>query len=180
MSNITKLLSLLLLFSITACGADSSEIEPRADGKNTAYPMTNSDKREVERGKLSGDEGIALVGGQANLGRNGLRGESIARGVNAYLWQASLDTISFMPIATVDATGGVIITDWYQDPKGNGEKIKANIVISSDELRASGVKVSLFRQVGGNSAPASSDLARKLEDKILARARELRIEDDRF
>lgn len=179
MSNIIKLLSLLLLFSITACGTDSSEIEPRADGKNTAYPMSNADKREVERGKLSGDEGIALIGGQSSLNR-GLRGESIARGVNAYLWQASLDTISFMPIATVDATGGVIITDWYQDPKGNGEKIKANIVISSDELRASGVKVSLFRQVGGNSAPASSDLARKLEDKILARARELRIEDDRF
>ncbi len=85
-----------------------------------------------------------------------------------------------MPIATVDATGGVIITDWYADPQAGGERIKANIVVSSDELRASGVRVTLFREVGGRSTPGSSEVARKLEDRILARAREIKIEEDRF
>ncbi len=173
--------TIILLITISSC-SDGSNKESRvnnADGLDKAYPMDHRDKRELERGKLSGEEGIVLVGGRPSMNR-GFMGESIARGVNAYLWQASLDTISFMPIATVDATGGVIITDWYEDPNSRGEKIKANVVISSDELRASGVKVSLFRMVGGQSAPGNAEVARKLEDKILTRARELKIEDERI
>ena len=173
------LLILTLLTALSSCGGDNKPNSVSSDGKDPAYPMTAEDKRELERGKLTGEEGIVLLGGKFSPNR-GMMGESIARGVNAYLWQASLDTISFMPIATVDATGGVIITDWYEDPKAGGERIKANVVISSDELRASGVKVSLFRQVGGKTAPGNPEVARKLEDKILARARELKIDDERI
>lgn len=178
---IKNIIFFTLILAVAAC-EDGSNQQSRVNnpsGLDTAYPMDHRDKRELKRGKLTGEDGITLIGGQASLNR-GLIGESISRGVNAYLWQASLDTISFMPIATVDATGGVIITDWYEDPKAKGEKIKANVVISSDELRASGVKVSLFRQVGGKTAPGNPEVARKLEDKILTRARELKIEDERL
>jgi len=175
-----QLFALTLLLALVSCGGNNKPNEIHQKGLDKSYPMSNKDKRELDRGKLTGEEGITLIGGRPSIGGRGFGGESIARGVNAYLWQAALDTISFMPIATVDATGGVIITDWYQDPTSKGEKIKANVVISSDELRASGVKVSLFRQVGGQSAPGSAEVARKLEDKILTRARELRIEDRRL
>jgi hypothetical protein len=143
-----------------------------------AYPMSQKDEMRLNRGKLTGDEGLNLLGLKGN--NTDLMNNSIARGVNAYLWQASLDTISFMPIQTVDATGGVIITDWYQDPNAKNEKIKANIVISSDELRASGVKVSLFREVNGRTVPGSSEAERKLEDKILTRARQIKIDEERI
>lgn len=176
-----NLLTFIILLTLTSCFSEPEEDKgATVDGKNPNYPLNDDDRRSLKRGKLTGDEGITLIGGRPSLGGRGMMGESIARGVNAYLWQAALDTISFMPIATVDATGGVIITDWYEDPNSKGEKIKANVVISSDELRASGVKVSLFRQVGGKSAPANPDVARKLEDKILTRARELKIDDERI
>ncbi len=166
----------LILTALTACEGENKANKIHDGGTDEAYPMSNEDKRKIKQGKLTGEEGLSFMG---KGGGRDLRGDSISRGVNAYLWQSALDTISFMPIQTVDATGGVIITDWYEEPSAK-EKIKANIVISSDELRASGVRVSLFRQVSGKTIPGSAEAARKLEDKILARAREIKIEEDRF
>lgn len=166
------------MIALSSCGENTpNDIKP--GGLDTAYPMSREDANTIKRGRITGDDGISIIDGKVDM-NNGLRPESISRGVNAYLWQAALDTISFMPISSVDATGGVILTDWYQDPNAKGEKLKANIVISSEELKASGVKVSLFRQQGGSSVPANAELARTLEDKILTRARELKIEDSRI
>ncbi len=98
-------------------------------------------------------------------------------GVNAVLWQASLDTLSFMPLASADPIGGVIITDWYNDPGTPGERVKINLVISGLELRADAVRVSIFREkrVGNQnvSLAASSQAARQMENIILTRARDL-------
>jgi hypothetical protein len=172
------ILLLCTFMTLNSCGENKPN-KIYDGGTDTAYPMSDEDARKIKRGKLTGDEGLSLLG-MKGQGRD-LRSDVISHGVNAYLWQAAIDTISFMPIQAVDATGGVIITDWYQDPNSGGEKIKANIVISSAELRASGVRVTLFRQTsGGKTAPGSADAERKLEDKILARAREIRIEEDRF
>jgi hypothetical protein len=88
--------------------------------------------------------------------------------------------MSFMPLASADAVGGVIITDWYESEDAKGERIKANVRINTKELRASGVEVSLFKQKlsGGNwrDSKASKDLEEKLEEKILSKAREIKIE----
>ena len=101
-----------------------------------------------------------------------------ALGVNAYLWRAALDTLSFMPLANADPFGGTIITDWYQPPAGAGERFKATAYILGRQLRADGVKVSVFRQVarGGTwvDAPVSPVTTSEIENKVLARARELR------
>jgi hypothetical protein len=172
-----SLMIISLLTTLTSCGENKPN-KIYDGGLDKAYPLSHRADRKIARGKVTGEDGLSLMGLKGQ-GRD-LMGSSIAHGVNAYLWQAALDTISFMPIQTVDATGGVIITDWYQDPSARGEKIKANIVISSDELRASGVRVTLFRQVGSGTAPGSADAERKLEDKILARAREIKVEEDRF
>jgi len=99
-------------------------------------------------------------------------------GVNAYLWRGTLDTLSFMPLVSADPFGGVIITDWYSPPGVTGERFKATIYILGRELRSDGLRVSIFRQTNDGGgwqdsmvAPATSS---EIEDKILARARELR------
>src|SRR5262245_58987034 len=55
-------------------------------------------------------------------------------GVNAFLWRAALDTVSFMPIASADPFGGVILTDWYENPETPGERYKMNIYILDRQL----------------------------------------------
>ena len=67
-------------------------------------------------------------------------------GVNSYLWHASLDTVSFLPLASADPFGGVIITDWYSPPATPNERFKVNVFILNRELRADGVKATVFRQ----------------------------------
>jgi hypothetical protein len=101
-----------------------------------------------------------------------------ALGVNAYLWRGALDTLSFMPLASADPFGGVIITDWYSPPTVTGERFKATAYILGRELRSDGVRLSVFRQVLQNGqwvdAPVSQSTVGEMEDKVLARARELR------
>lgn len=101
-------------------------------------------------------------------------------GVNSYLWRASLDTISFMPLSEVDPFGGVIITDWYANPDMTSERFKLTVYILDTRLRADALAVNVFRQVREDSgswidAQASTDTAYEIENAILTRARQLRI-----
>lgn len=100
-------------------------------------------------------------------------------GVNAYLWRASLDTLNFMPLASADPWGGVIVTDWYSNPEKPDERLKATIYILDTRLRADGVSAAVFRETMVNGAWAtaavSPDTNIALENAILAKARQLRL-----
>jgi hypothetical protein len=118
---------------------------------------------------LGGDRG----GGGGNGGPPGV-------GVNSYLWRATLDTVSFMPMASADPFGGVIITDWYSPAEATGERFKVNIFILGRELRADGVRCTVFRQkrdASGQWADAPVDQATgiNIENAILTRARQMRL-----
>ena len=106
-------------------------------------------------------------------------GTSRTVGVNSYLWHATLDTLSFMPLASADPFGGVIITEWYSAPSDLSERMKVTIYILDRRLRADGIKIAVFRQTRSNEgwvdAPVNAETATKLEDAILTRARELRL-----
>jgi hypothetical protein len=99
-------------------------------------------------------------------------------GVNAYLWRAALETVSFMPLAQVDSNGGVIVTDWYANPQSPGERMKLTVTILDQDLRADAVRVAASRQVGQNGAwadaPVAAQTVQRLEEIILERARDLR------
>jgi hypothetical protein len=99
-------------------------------------------------------------------------------GVNSYLWRAAVDTVSFAPLLQADANGGVIITDWYANPKAPGERVKLTVSILDQDLRADGLRVAASRQISQNGAwidaPVSASTVQKLEDIILTRARDLR------
>jgi hypothetical protein len=113
-------------------------------------------------------------------GGDGSGGGAIGVSVNSFLWRASLDTVSFMPLASADPFGGVIITDWYSPPETPSERFKVNVFILNRELRADGVRASVFHQrrdPAGNWVEAAVDAntGTDLENAILTRARQLRL-----
>jgi len=158
-------LSLVLLFS--ACSSESK--------LEKSYPSDQAGGSRFNHGEsVFGDSGLSIFGNK----KKQQQGNGI--GVNAYLWRAALDTVSFMPIQTADPFGGTILTDWHSPGNVTDERLKANIVILDQQLRADSVRVSLFRQtkdVRGNweDAAVPPDAARKMEDTILTRARQLKV-----
>lgn len=159
---------LVLALSLSAC--DSARRNPDA-GKD------KEDLRKERIGSVFGSEGLLGSGGKEDTPPGG-SGSGIA--VNSYLWRASLDTVGFFPMAQVDAFGGVITTEWYALPDVPDERYKLNIYILGRELRADGVRVSAFRQVraaDGNwrDAAVAEGTAAKIENAILTRARQMRI-----
>jgi hypothetical protein len=141
-------------------------------------PTNNSDYLEGNRykygGYTNGDNPLFSFGTRSSKPED----TSGALGVNAYLWRGALETLSFMPLASADPFGGVIITDWYTPPQSSSERFKATAYILGRQLRSDGVRVSVFRQVqqGGVwvDAPVGNTTATDIENKVLARARELR------
>jgi hypothetical protein len=122
--------------------------------------------------------GVSLGGGGGGGGRR-----DAGIGVNSYLWRASLDTLNFMPLASADPFGGVIITDWYSAPTTPNERFKATVYILDTRLRADALNVSIFRQTNTNGAWADAtvdpDTEVQIENAILSRARELRLSNVR-
>jgi hypothetical protein len=163
-------------FLVASCGLFEGEDitydypEPRTRG------MTNPTSQPEE--SIFGGTGISLGGEDAAA--TGQGGGAPGIGVNSYLWRASLDTVSFMPLLSADPFGGVIITDWYSPPESPNERFKLNIFILDRELRADGLRTAVFRQVyqqgpGWVDAQTASITAANLENAILTRARQMRI-----
>jgi hypothetical protein len=98
--------------------------------------------------------------------------------VNSYLWRAAIDTVSFAPLLQANPNSGVIITDWYTNPKAPGERVKLTVAVLDPDLRADALRVTAARQINQNGAwvdaPVSAATVQKLEDIILTRARDLR------
>jgi hypothetical protein len=132
--------------------------------------------KNPEEGSLFGPGG--LFGTKAN---NKQEDSGTGVAVNAYLWRASLDTINFIPLASADPFGGVIITDWYTSSETPNERMKVQVTILDRDLRADGVRVSVFKQTtspkGGGWVDAQVDPRTNvdIENAILTRARQLRI-----
>jgi len=128
-------------------------------------------------GLFSGDSGDILSAFRSKNAESG--GMNI--GVNGYLWRAALETISFLPITQADSAGGVILTDWYANPKTPTERLRMNVFIKGKELRTDGIAVKVFKQkkMDGEwrDVAVAESTERKLEDTILTRARELRVAD---
>lgn len=101
-------------------------------------------------------------------------------GVNGYLWRASLDTLSFMPLANADPWGGVINYDWYINPQTPNERFKATVFILDTRLRADALNVTVTKEIKGadglwTGAPVAAQTEADLENAILTRARQLNL-----
>lgn len=166
-----RVVAVLLGLAAVACSSVPEGIEI---AQAPPHQETGQDRMPGPGQSAFGPNGISFGGGRDNAPEEGA-----VLGVNAYLWRASLDTVSFMPVASADPFGGTIITDWYNPPTTPGERYKLNIYILGRELRSDGVRVSMFKQtIGANGwtdEPTTEAAATALEDQILTRARQLRI-----
>ncbi len=163
-------ISIALVFA----GCSSQGIETEAK-----YP-TGYDRGQTDGDIYAKPESVFGKGGlfgtkdkvEESDGQNGIS-------VNSFLWRASLDTVSFMPLASADPFGGTILTDWYMPSENSAERFKINVLILSRQLRSDAVTVRVFKQElkGGNwkDAVVADGTARQLEDSILTRARQLRL-----
>ncbi|RKF22767.1 DUF3576 domain-containing protein [Altericroceibacterium spongiae] len=123
--------------------------------------------------------GLAACGGGNDRPKADVAAAKITTiGVNSYLWRASLETLSFMPLAQADSSGGVIVTDWYSKPDSPGERMKVSVSILDQDLRADALRVAASRQVYQNGvwvdAPVQAATVQKLEEIILTKARDIR------
>ena len=168
--------SLIGALAVAACsgGVKPNPTPPNYEGLGSGSPG------DVSSTRLGGsDSGVIFGIGKTNKepGGGGVGGGS-GIGVNAYLWRGALDTISFMPLASADPFGGVIITDWYTPPGTSGERFKATVYILSRTLRSDGVRVNIYRQVlqdgQWQDAPVADSTVGEIENKVLARARHMR------
>lgn len=163
---------LLCLGGLLLSACDLYEEAPRDEEYIERYEPENIDYDK--RKTLFGEGGLNFFGDDKPQGGGGG-----VLGVNSFLWRASLDTISFMPVTSADPFGGVIITDWHAPDESPSERFKLNVYILGRTLRADGIRVAVFRQVqirGGTWKDASvpDETGTKIEDAILMKARQLR------
>ncbi|MGJ8597063.1 DUF3576 domain-containing protein [Sulfitobacter sp.] len=149
----------LALGGLVACGSIGGPAQPLAD------QYTNTNNPNVT--ESNPDNTIWSIFNKKNT-------ESVVL-VNKYLWSASLEVLSFLPVQSVDPFTGVIVTG-YGTPPGGGRAYRATVLIDDPALDARSLNVALQSR-GGSVSKATS---RAVEDAILSRARELRIADNKL
>jgi len=161
----------------------SGDLAPREDPAEANTLGRAPEVRRQSQPSLFGEEGITFGSEGVRLGGL-LGGEEEAREgaipVNRFLWRATLDTLSFLPLASTDPFTGVVATDWGATERAPGERFKVTAYMTDAELAASSLRVAVFRQVRGEdgawiSAPVDASTPRRIEDAILTRARQIRL-----
>jgi hypothetical protein len=161
--------------ALSGCGLPVEGLYPnKQKGEDPVYSEDGLDDKQKS---VFGPSGISFGGSDKARGETG--GSGI--GVNSFLWRASLDTISFMPVNSADPFGGVVITDWHSPAQSPTERFKLNVYIMDRSLRADGVRVAVFRQVqdtrgAWRDSPVPSKTSADIENAILTKARQLRNE----
>ena len=180
----------LATVSVAGCGMFGGS---KSDNGDTQTVQTTNNPYGTDPGKMDPKDfnpkiqsdndpsSLTLMATLFGVGGNGQNNNGTAGvGVNSFLWRASLDTVSFMPLASADPFGGVIITDWFSPPETPDERFKVNVFILGRDLRADGVRASVFHQKKDpagqwNEAQVDANTATDLENAILTRARQIRL-----
>ena len=157
-----KLISfILILLFVYSCGI----IRPEEGSK---VPVSGSErvKKNMEEGR-----GFRLMD-KINSGGSG----NFEFASSNELWRASLDTIDFMPLASVNYSGGIIITDWYSNNSNSKENIKISIRFLTNEIRSDALDIKIFKKICSeinNCAVTETkgELIKELKRKILKTAK---------
>ena len=171
---LTKLLAMALLLPVVACSG--RDLSPQEDDA----PQAGARREFEPESTVFGDDGLSLssIRDGSLFGLGPQSGETLP--VNKFIWQASLDTLSFLPLSSTDPFTGVIATDWGSTPDAPGERFKVTAYVLNPNLAASSLRVAVFRETRNEDglwvpAPVSPETALKLEDAILVRARQIRV-----
>ena len=155
----------------------SGTIYSSADRKELA--MRDAENRLTTGGGLFGNDGIDLFDGNKEKGSGGFA--SAGMPINPYLWAASLETLSFMPLSSADPFGGTIFTDWYSSGINENERCKINVFISGSELKTQNLRVASFCEAFKNNKWVGIETNNEdnigLENAILNKAKKLKIKN---
>ena len=167
--------SLLMLFIFSACSQRKDEDLEDVAKREHRKPATKLERLQAKTKGYVFGEPLFAIGDSKEEDSN--------IGVNSYLWRASLDVLSSLPKEKVDPFGGIILTQWHQ-PKGEEkERFRAEVVIIGRQLRSVGLRVSLFRQVLKKGKWVDADVAQdtldEMEDMILTRARDIKVQEEK-
>ena len=139
--------------------------------------MDDAQNRLITGGGLFGKKAsLNLLGGE-----NETQKSSVGMGlpINPFLWKASIETISFMPLTSTDPFAGTIITDWYTAENSEGERCKLNIFINGADMKTENLKVLSFCQLLKNNqwvnSPSNNKDNISLENAILNKAKKLKL-----
>ena len=139
--------------------------------------MDDAQNRLITGGGLLGKKAsLNLLGGERNSQQTSV---GVGLPINPFLWRASIETISFMPLSSTDPFAGTIITDWYTAENNLGERCKLNIFINGADMKTDNLKVSSFCQLLKDNqwvnSPSNSEDNIKLENAILNKAKKLKL-----
>ena len=155
------LIILILIFSTSHCGGLS-----KTDTRKVPVNAQERARKNIEEGRSAGLFGVAT---------GKMRGGSFEFASANELWRASLDVIDFMPLTSVNYSGGVIITDWYSDQGNTNESIKITIKFLSNEVRSDSLDVDVFYKtcIATNNCKINKQegqLKKEITKQILAKA----------
>ena len=162
MHNLPKFIIILFFILQSGCGI----YKPGVDAKKVSPTGSERAKKNIEEGR-----GVGLFGQVT-----GRRGGGTFEFANANeLWRASLDVIDFMPLASVNYSGGIIITDWYSSDEGTNETLKISIRFLTNEIRSDSLDIKIFTKTCNNqnncvTSEMSGNLITELKKEILKRA----------
>ena len=148
---------------------------------NKKGALRDAETRLSTGGGLFGKDGITFFGNdEKNKTNQGIVG-SVGMPINPYLWKASLETLSFIPLSSADPFGGTIFTDWYTNELNENERCKINVFINGAELRSQNLRVSSFCEVFKNNKWVGTNSNNQdnisLENAILNKAKKLKLKN---
>jgi len=170
-----------VIISIIGCIVLSSSGNIMAANTSSQYPISDEERRLEEMGSLAGSEGLVFRPGKIKSDATKAKGCA----VNKYIWQAAIETLNFVPLASADYNGGIIITEWHSPKSKTDFRFKINIFIKDDIIHPDSIQVKIFEQMLQNKQWLENDLTHKsdlaftIEDKILRKARDLYISAER-
>ena len=169
-----KICSIFFLFSLAACLGGQSNKNDEVFEKEKFEPSA------YERAKTYAEKNPVTIFGRDSKDKN----TNFEFSTSNVLWRASLKTLDFIPLATVDYSGGIIITDWYSEGKSNKEQIKIQIRFFSTELRSESIQVVSYKKICESNNECSNlagneNFNKEIKDLIINSARQIRIEENK-
>ena len=167
-----KILSFVTLFGVFLQGCNGKL--PGADARKIPADPKERVKRNLEEGR-----GFKLNDMLSNRGKAGV----FEFASSNELWRASLDVIDFMPLASVNYSGGIIITDWYSNERSQNESIKITIRFLTNEIRSDALNIKVFTRkckenlINCKYIESNKSLVAELKKEILKRATKIQLEN---
>ena len=198
--SLLKAFSLIVLFFVISCNKnltdeESQELWSKAQTTgeiinrsgtviNTANKkeaaLRDAETRLSTGGGLFGNDGLTVFGGKDDKENSG-GFATVGMPINPYLWSASLETLSFIPLSSADPFGGTIFTDWYSTEVNENERCKINVFISGSELKTQNLRVTSFCEIFKNNKWIGVNTKNQdnidLENAILNKAKKIKLKN---